>query len=98
MPNLVPPVTTAEMAMSYKGRILDAVPSGTDFTPLMTLYLTDNTPVDEVHRAKEAGVVAFKLYPAGATTNSASGVTDLDKVIRHHRPRSQCSKDKLIEY
>jgi dihydroorotase len=77
MPNLRPPVTTAAQAIAYRERILAALPAGTDFTPLMTLYLTDNTPPDEVRRAREAGVVAFKLYPAGATTNSDAGVTDL---------------------
>jgi dihydroorotase len=79
MPNLRPPVTTAEQAMAYRDRIRAAVPAGVKFEPLMVLYLTDNTPVDEVKRAKEAGVVAFKLYPAGATTNSDAGVTDLRK-------------------
>jgi dihydroorotase len=77
MPNLRPPVTTADQASAYRGRIVAALPAGADFQPLMTLYLTDNTPPAEVRRAKEAGVVAFKLYPAGATTNSDAGVTDL---------------------
>ena len=80
MPNLRPPVTTAALARAYRDRILAARPvqgPGSDFEPLMTLYLTDNTPADEVRRAKAAGVVAFKLYPAGATTNSDAGVTDL---------------------
>ncbi len=77
MPNLRPPVTTAAAALAYRQRILAALPAGADFTPLMTLYLTDNTPADEARRAREAGVVAFKLYPAGATTNSDAGVTDL---------------------
>ncbi len=79
MPNLRPPVTTTEQALAYRQRILDAVPQGMSFEPLMTLYLTDNTPPDEVARAKAAGVVAFKLYPAGATTNSDAGVTDIRK-------------------
>lgn len=79
MPNLRPPVTTAEQALAYRARIEACVPEGTDFTPLMTLYLTDNTPPDEIRRAKEAGVVALKLYPAGATTNSDAGVTDIRK-------------------
>ncbi|KAL6778611.1 hypothetical protein ACKKBF_B15450 [Auxenochlorella protothecoides x Auxenochlorella symbiontica] len=78
MPNLVPPVTTTPMALAYRERIRAAAPSASSFQPLMTLYLTDNTSVEEVERATEAGVVAFKLYPAGATTNSASGVTDPD--------------------
>jgi dihydroorotase len=79
MPNLRPPVTTAVQAVAYRDRIQAAVPAGVDFTPLMTLYLTDNTPPDEIRRAKDAGVVALKLYPAGATTNSDAGVTDLRK-------------------
>ncbi|KAK9829133.1 hypothetical protein WJX72_004069 [[Myrmecia] bisecta] len=81
MPNLQPPVTTAKQAEAYRERIMAAVPAGSSFQPLMTLYLTDATPPEEVHRAKEAGVVAFKLYPAGATTNSDSGVTDFKKCI-----------------
>ena len=77
MPNLKPPVTTAEHAAAYRGRILQALPSGSSFEPLMTLYLTDNPPPEEIRRAKAAGVVALKLYPAGATTNSDAGVTDI---------------------
>jgi dihydroorotase len=77
MPNLKPPVTTAAMATAYRDRIRAALPAGLDFTPLMTLYLTDRLPPDEIARAKAAGVVAAKLYPAGATTNSDAGVTDL---------------------
>jgi dihydroorotase len=79
MPNLRPPVTTAAQAVAYRERILAAVPHGVSFTPLMTLYLTDNLPPDEILRAKDAGVVALKLYPAGATTNSDAGVTDVRK-------------------
>ncbi len=79
MPNLRPPITTAAMAMAYRERILTAVPEGMSFEPLMTLYLTDNLAPDEILRAKEAGVVALKLYPAGATTNSDAGVTDIRK-------------------
>ncbi len=79
MPNLKPPVTTAAQAVAYRGRILAAVPEGLSFEPLMTLYLTDTLPPDEIARAKAAGVVALKLYPAGATTNSDAGVTDLGK-------------------
>ena len=79
MPNLRPPVTTAAQALAYRDRILAAVPVGVDFTPLMTLYLTDNTSPDEIARARDAGVVALKLYPAGATTNSDAGVTDIRK-------------------
>jgi dihydroorotase len=77
MPNLKPPVTTAAMALAYRERIAAALPAGLDFTPLMTLYLTDKLPPAEIVRAKAAGVVAVKLYPAGATTNSDAGVTDL---------------------
>ncbi|MEQ1805859.1 MAG: dihydroorotase [Burkholderiaceae bacterium] len=80
MPNLRPPVTTTEQALAYRERILRAVPKGLAFEPLMTLYLTDRLPPDEIRRAREAGVVAVKLYPAGATTNSDAGVTDLRKV------------------
>jgi dihydroorotase len=80
MPNLKPPVTTAELALAYKARIMAAVPQGVAFEPLMTLYLTDNLPPAEIVKAKAAGVVACKLYPAGATTNSDAGVTDLKKI------------------
>ena len=79
MPNLRPPVTTAAQALAYQARIQAAVPAGVAFEPLMTLYLTDNLPADEIRRAQDAGVVAAKLYPAGATTNSDAGVTDLRK-------------------
>uniref|UniRef100_UPI0040348CAF dihydroorotase n=1 Tax=Brevundimonas sp. TaxID=1871086 RepID=UPI0040348CAF len=82
MPNLRPPVTTAAQAVAYRARIQAAVPAGVAFEPLMTLYLTDNLPPDEIKRAKEAGVVALKLYPAGATTNSDAGVTDLRKTYK----------------
>ena len=82
MPNLVPPVVTGNDAAAYRDRILAALPAGADFRPLMTLYLTDTTDPADVRRAAEAGLVtAVKLYPAGATTNSASGVTDIDRVI-----------------
>ena len=79
MPNLRPPVTTTAQALAYKSRILAAVPPGVAFEPLMTLYLTDKLPADEIARAREAGILAVKLYPAGATTNSDAGVTDLRK-------------------
>ena len=82
MPNLKPPVTTAEQALAYKQRILAAVPQGMSFEPLMTLYLTDNLPPEEIARAQAAGVVAVKLYPAGATTNSDAGVTDIRKTYK----------------
>ena len=78
MPNLKPPVTTTAQAGAYRERILAALPSGMHFEPLMTLYLTNNTPPDEIRRARDSGFVhAVKLYPAGATTNSDAGVTDL---------------------
>ena len=80
MPNLKPPITTTAQALAYRERILRAVPAGVRFEPLMTLYLTDNLPADEIARARDAGIVAVKLYPAGATTNSDAGVTDLRKV------------------
>lgn len=80
MPNLRPPVTTAEAALAYYQRIKQALPAGLVFEPLMTLYLTDNTPAQEIAAARQSGVVhAVKLYPAGATTNSDSGVTSLHK-------------------
>jgi len=80
MPNLRPPVTTTELALAYRERILQALPAGMAFEPLMTLYLTDNTSADEIAKAKASGLVhGVKLYPAGATTNSDSGVTSLDK-------------------
>lgn len=81
MPNLKPPITTVELARAYRDRILAALPRGMDFTPLMTLYLTDSTSPAEIEKAKGSGFIhAVKLYPAGATTNSQSGVTDLNKV------------------
>lgn len=81
MPNLRPPVTTAEMAMSYKERILAARPEASRFHPLMTLYLTDKTSVEDIKAAKAAGVLAVKMYPAGATTNSDSGVSSLSSLF-----------------
>lgn len=83
MPNLKPPVTTTEQALAYRDRILAALPAGMQFEPLMVLYLTDNTPPEEIQRAKDSGVVhAVKLYPAGATTNSDAGVSDLSKCYK----------------
>ncbi len=80
MPNLKPPVTTTGQALAYRARILAALPKGAAFTPLMTLYLTDNTTPREIAQAKASGhIAAVKYYPAGATTNSESGVTDLKK-------------------
>lgn len=81
MPNLRPPVVTTAAAMAYRKRILSALPANSNFEPLMTLYLTDNTPPDEIVRAKASGIVhAVKYYPAGSTTHSDSGVTSLDRV------------------
>ncbi|NVK35988.1 MAG: dihydroorotase [Rhodobacteraceae bacterium] len=81
MPNLVPPVVTTKLAASYRDRILAALPEGHDFTPLMTLYLTETTDPDDVEAGFRDGLItAVKLYPAGATTNSQSGVRDLKKV------------------
>ncbi len=80
MPNLKPPVTTTAQALAYRERILAAVP-GTRFEPMMSLYLTDNLPPDEIDRARASGkIIAVKLYPAGATTNSDAGVSAIDKV------------------
>ena len=82
MPNLRPPVTTTGMAIAYRQRIVEALPAGCGFEPLMTLYLTDNTPPGEVDLALDSGAVhGFKYYPAGATTNSDSGVTALEKTF-----------------
>lgn len=82
MPNLSPPVTTVTAAMEYRERILDGIPDGLPFRPLMTLYLTDNTSAAEIQRGSDSGLItAAKLYPAGATTNSDSGVTELSNII-----------------
>src|SRR5215470_5867667 len=81
MPNLKPPVTTTALALAYRQRILDALPPGSSFQPLMTLYLTDRTEPAEVDRAQATGFVhGFKLYPAGATTHSDAGVTDVKHI------------------
>jgi dihydroorotase len=81
MPNLKPPVTTVAEAASYRDRIAAALPAGSRFAPLMTLYLTDRTSVDEIAKARASGfIIGVKYYPAGATTNSDSGVTDLARV------------------
>jgi len=94
MPNLMPPVTTAEMATAYRDRILAV--TGPNFTPLMTLYLTDETSPDEVRRAADSGVFALKLYPAGATTNSQSGVTDINNVTRALEAMTTCGLPLLV--
>lgn len=80
MPNLRPPVTTAALAIEYHQRVMQALPDGSNFQPLMTLYLTDNTTAEEIKKAKATNLVyGVKLYPAGATTNSDSGVTNIDQ-------------------
>ena len=97
MPNLKPPVTTTAQALAYRDRILAALPSGMDFEPLMTLYLTDNTAPEEIIRAKESGLMhAVKLYPAGATTNSDAGVTDLRKCYRALEAMQQVGMPLLV--
>src|SRR5688572_22313776 len=83
MPNLKPPVTTTSQALHYRDRILGALPDGVEFEPLMTLYLTDDTPPEEISRAKLSGrVFGVKLYPAGATTHSDAGVTRISRCFR----------------
>jgi len=81
MPNLKPPVRTTAEALAYRARIVAALPAGSDFEPLMTLYLTDNPSAEEISAARAAGVVAVKYYPAGATTNSDAGVTDVARTL-----------------
>jgi dihydroorotase len=97
MPNLRPPVTTAEQALAYRQRILAALPAGAQFEPLMTLYLTDNTDAEEIRKAKASGIVhAVKLYPAGATTNSDAGVTDLRKTYAALEEMQRCGMPLLV--
>src|SRR5512135_3705303 len=97
MPNLRPPVTTAAQAVAYRERILAALPAGMAFEPLMTLYLTDNTSADEIRRAKASGVVhGVKLYPAGATTNSDSGVTDVRRCTPALAAMQECGMPLLV--
>jgi dihydroorotase len=97
MPNLRPPVTTTEQAVAYRSRILAAIPKGMSFEPLMTLYLTDKTSAEEIKKAKASGVVhAVKLYPAGATTNSDAGVTDLRKTYASLEEMQRCSMPLLV--
>jgi len=95
MPNLVPPVTDASAAMAYRDRILAAA-RGTDFQPLMTLYLTESTTAETIREAKAVGVVAAKLYPAGATTNSASGVTDIRNIYPVLEAMADCGMLLLV--
>ncbi len=96
MPNLVPPVTNAAMALAYKQRILAAVPVGLDFTPLMTLYLTNDTRPADIQDAVKQGVTAAKLYPAGATTNSAAAVSALDELFPVFQSMSDLEMPLLI--
>ena len=97
MPNLRPPVTTTEQAQAYRERILAVLPAGSDFQPLMTLYLTDNTSAEEIQKAKAGGIVhAVKLYPAGATTNSDAGVTDIRKTYAVLEAMQACGMPLLV--
>ncbi len=97
MPNLRPPVVTVDQALAYRQRIVDALPAGAAFEPLMTLYLTDNTSADEIRRATDSGrVVAVKLYPAGATTHSEAGVTDLGRTRSVLEAMQRCGMPLLV--
>ncbi len=97
MPNLRPPVTNTSQALEYRARIMAARPAGSAFEPLMTLYLTDNTTADEIHKARASGFVhAVKLYPAGATTNSDAGVTDLRKTYAALEAMQRCGMPLLV--
>jgi dihydroorotase len=97
MPNLKPPITTTAQAVAYRERILQALPQGMAFEPLMTLYLTDNTSVEEIKKAKASGIVhAVKYYPAGATTNSDAGVTDLRKTYAALEALQACGMPLLV--
>ncbi len=97
MPNLRPPITTTAQAVAYRERILKALPAGMKFEPLMTLYLTDITSAEEIKKAKASGVVhAVKLYPAGATTNSDAGVTDLRKTYAALEEMQHCGMPLLV--
>jgi dihydroorotase len=97
MPNLVPPVKNAEQALAYRERLLAQAPAGSGFQPLMVLYLTDTTTVADIQAAKASGrVVAAKLYPAGATTNSADGVTGIDRIYPVLEAMSECGMPLLV--
>tara|TARA_R110001592_G_scaffold81050_1_gene240808 strand:- start:12349 stop:13383 length:1035 start_codon:yes stop_codon:yes gene_type:complete len=96
MPNLVPPIINAEMALAYKQRILDAVPSDKHFMPLMTLFLTNNTRPEDIHEAVEKGISAAKLYPAGATTNSDAAVSELDTLFPVFQAMSDAGMPLLV--
>ncbi|GAB1264990.1 dihydroorotase [Aurantivibrio infirmus] len=96
MPNLVPPVTNANLANAYQERICRAIPAGRTFKPLMVLYLTDLTSAQDIRDAKAQGVVACKLYPAGATTNSDAGVTKLEAIYPALNAMQECAMPLLI--
>ncbi|WP_165854938.1 dihydroorotase [Marinobacter sp. JSM 1782161] len=96
MPNLVPPVVNASDALAYRQRIMAVLPEGADFDPLMTLYLTEQTTAEDIRQAREAGVIAAKLYPAGATTNSSSGVTDIRNIDAVLEAMSECGMLLLV--
>ena len=97
MPNLDPPVTTVAAAAAYRDRVVAALPPESGFTPLLTLYLTDDTPPAEIERARAAGfIIGVKYYPAGATTNSASGVTDIARVHAALGAMEKCGLPLLV--
>ncbi len=96
MPNLSPPIINCEQALAYRERILAALPTTLSFEPLMTLYLTDNTSVDDIRKAKATGIIAAKLYPAGATTNSDAGVTQLEGLYPVLEVMQDCTMPLLI--
>jgi dihydroorotase len=97
MPNLRPPITTTAQAQAYRVRILAAIPAGMKFEPLMTLYLTDNTSAEEIRRARQSGFVhAVKYYPAGATTNSDAGVTNMRKAYPALEEMQRCGMPLLV--
>ncbi|HKX53164.1 MAG TPA: dihydroorotase [Nitrosospira sp.] len=97
MPNLKPPVVTTQMALAYRERILAVLPQGIRFEPLMTLYLTDNTPPSEIIEAKRSGAIyGVKCYPAGATTNSAAGVTDIARCYETLEAMEQADMPLLV--
>jgi dihydroorotase len=97
MPNLAPPVTTCAEALAYRERIVAALEPGSRFEPLMTLYLTDDTPPAEIRAAAGSGrIIAAKLYPAGATTHSAHGVTDVEKIARVLEEMEACGLPLLV--
>ena len=96
MPNLTPPIVNAEMALAYRQRILEERPAGSEFLPVVTLYLTNATTPEEIRQAKTSGVLAAKLYPAGATTNSSQGVNDITKMEPVFEAMAECQMLLLI--